>query len=143
MMAKAHDLEVAVHDLAVDLDGNFSAEHGIGKLKRGELARYKSDVEFDLMRKIKAALDPKRHHEPRKGPLMSDLTQTDEIALAKLEPILLRAKVETPVVTSFGTIPERAVLLVRAEDPRRRGRLGRGIRKFPDAWGGKPRAPNP
>ena len=33
-------------------------EHGIGKLKRGELARYKSDVEFDLMRKIKAALDP-------------------------------------------------------------------------------------
>ena len=55
---------------------------------------------------------------------MSDLTQTDEIALAKLEPILLRARVETPVVTSFGTIPERAVLLVRAED--RDGAVGWG-----------------
>ncbi|MEC8204081.1 MAG: mandelate racemase/muconate lactonizing enzyme family protein, partial [Pseudomonadota bacterium] len=55
---------------------------------------------------------------------MSDLTQTDEIALAKLEPILLRAKVETPVVTSFGTIPERAVLLVRVED--RDGAVGWG-----------------
>ena len=32
---------------------------------------------------------------------MSVLTQTDKIALAKLEPILLRAKVETPVVTSL------------------------------------------
>lgn len=66
MMAKAHDLEVAVHDLAVDLDGSFSAEHGIGKLKRGELARYKSDVEFDLMRKIKAALDPNDTMNPGK-----------------------------------------------------------------------------
>ena len=31
--------------------------------------------------------------------MMSDLPQTDAIALAKLEPILLRAKVETPIVT--------------------------------------------
>ena len=66
MMAKAHDLEVAVHDLAVELDGSFSAEHGIGKLKRGELARYKSKVEFDLMRKIKVALDPKNTMNPGK-----------------------------------------------------------------------------
>ena len=61
-----HDLEVAVHDLAVELDGSFSAEHGIGKLKRGELARYKSKVEFDLMRKIKEALDPKNTMNPGK-----------------------------------------------------------------------------
>ena len=66
MMAKAHDLEVAVHDLAIQLDGSFSAEHGIGKLKRGELARYKSKVEFDLMRKIKVALDPKNTMNPGK-----------------------------------------------------------------------------
>ncbi len=58
MMAKAHDLEVAVHDLAVELDGSFSAEHGVGKLKTGELARYKSDVELDLMRTVKSVLDP-------------------------------------------------------------------------------------
>ena len=36
--------------------------------------------------------------------------------IAKVEPLLLRARIETPIVTSFGTIPERAVLLVRVED---------------------------
>ena len=66
MMAKAHDLEVSVHDLAVKLDGSFSAEHGIGKLKRGELARYKSDVEFDLMRKVKDVIDPNGTMNPGK-----------------------------------------------------------------------------
>jgi D-lactate dehydrogenase (cytochrome) len=47
-----------VHDTACALGGSFSAEHGIGQLKRDELARYKSPVEIDLMRRIKAALDP-------------------------------------------------------------------------------------
>lgn len=47
---------------------------------------------------------------------MASLPTTQPFELAKLEPILLRAKVDTPIVTSFGTIPERAVLLVRAED---------------------------
>ncbi len=47
-----------VHDIAADLGGSFSAEHGIGVLKRGELGRYKSAVELDLMRRLKAALDP-------------------------------------------------------------------------------------
>jgi len=58
MLARAHDLETKVHDIAVDLGGSFSAEHGIGKLKTTELARYKSDVELDLMRRVKDALDP-------------------------------------------------------------------------------------
>lgn len=66
MMTKAHDLEVAVHDLAVELDGSFSAEHGIGKLKRGELARYKSDVEFELMQTIKGVIDPNGTMNPGK-----------------------------------------------------------------------------
>jgi FAD/FMN-containing dehydrogenase len=47
-----------VYDLVSELGGSFSAEHGIGQLKREELARYKSDVEVDLMRRIKRALDP-------------------------------------------------------------------------------------
>jgi FAD/FMN-containing dehydrogenase len=38
--------------------GSISAEHGIGALKRDELPRYKTQVELDLMRAIKAALDP-------------------------------------------------------------------------------------
>jgi FAD/FMN-containing dehydrogenase len=51
-------ITTAVHDLVVELDGSFSAEHGIGRAKRAELARRKSPVEMDLMHRIKAALDP-------------------------------------------------------------------------------------
>ncbi|HAA92254.1 MAG TPA: mandelate racemase, partial [Rhodospirillaceae bacterium] len=47
---------------------------------------------------------------------MSKIPQTESIQLARIEPILLRARIETPIVTSFGTISERAVLLVRAAD---------------------------
>jgi len=47
-----------VHDLVVAAGGSISAEHGIGQMKRGELAHYKSAIELDLMRRIKAALDP-------------------------------------------------------------------------------------
>jgi D-lactate dehydrogenase (cytochrome) len=47
-----------VHDSAQAFDGSISAEHGIGALKRDELARYKSPVELNMMRAIKAALDP-------------------------------------------------------------------------------------
>jgi FAD/FMN-containing dehydrogenase len=38
--------------------GSFSAEHGIGQLKRDELRRYKSALELDMMRQIKRAFDP-------------------------------------------------------------------------------------
>ena len=47
-----------VHDAVTAFGGSISAEHGIGALKRDELARYKSPVELNLMRAIKAALDP-------------------------------------------------------------------------------------
>ena len=47
-----------VHDIADALDGSISAEHGIGLLKRDELPRYKPAVALELMRRIKAALDP-------------------------------------------------------------------------------------
>ena len=47
-----------VHDSVVGFGGSISAEHGIGALKRDELAHYKSAVELDMMRAIKAALDP-------------------------------------------------------------------------------------
>ncbi len=47
-----------VHDSVVAFSGSISAEHGIGALKRDELARTKSAVELDMMRAIKAALDP-------------------------------------------------------------------------------------
>ena len=40
------------------LGGSISAEHGIGQLKRDELTRYKAPLELELMRRLKAALDP-------------------------------------------------------------------------------------
>jgi len=51
-------LSALVHDLTMSMSGSFSAEHGIGQLKRDELRRYRSPVELDVMRKIKQALDP-------------------------------------------------------------------------------------
>ncbi|WP_334159057.1 FAD-binding oxidoreductase [Oryzomicrobium sp.] len=47
-----------VHDRVVALEGSISAEHGLGQLKREEIRRYKSAVELDLMRAVKAAIDP-------------------------------------------------------------------------------------
>ncbi|MDQ2694081.1 MAG: FAD-binding oxidoreductase, partial [Pseudomonadota bacterium] len=55
-----------IHDIAVAMGGTFSAEHGIGRLKVGEMGRYKSPVELDLMRRIKAVLDPKGIMNPGK-----------------------------------------------------------------------------
>jgi FAD/FMN-containing dehydrogenase len=48
----------AVHELVAQLGGSISAEHGIGRLKRAELPLVKGAVELDMMRRIKAALDP-------------------------------------------------------------------------------------
>ncbi len=55
-----------VHDLVMSMGGSFSAEHGIGQLKRADLIRYKTDVELDLMRTMKMALDPKNIMNPGK-----------------------------------------------------------------------------
>ena len=38
--------------------GSISAEHGLGRTKVAAAASYKSDVEVDLMRAVKQALDP-------------------------------------------------------------------------------------
>ena len=51
-------VNTVVYDAVVAHGGSISAEHGIGALKRDELARRKSPVALRLMRTIKAALDP-------------------------------------------------------------------------------------
>lgn len=55
-----------VHDIAAAMGGSISAEHGIGRLKRDDLARYKSALEMELMRRLKAALDPTNMMNPGK-----------------------------------------------------------------------------
>lgn len=48
----------AVNDICWSLGGTVSAEHGIGQLHRHELAAQKPAVELEMMRAVKAALDP-------------------------------------------------------------------------------------
>lgn len=57
-MQKAPAIQRAVHDLVAAYGGSFSAEHGVGRLKRDELLRYKSPVAVELMRTLKRAFDP-------------------------------------------------------------------------------------
>jgi FAD/FMN-containing dehydrogenase len=55
-----------VHDLVHELGGSISAEHGLGQLKREEVRRYKSQIEMDLMRAVKLAIDPRGLMNPGK-----------------------------------------------------------------------------
>ncbi|MDZ7843009.1 MAG: FAD-binding oxidoreductase [Gammaproteobacteria bacterium] len=48
----------AVSDLAMSLDGSFSAEHGVGQLRRDMMKRYKSPEALTLMRNLKSMMDP-------------------------------------------------------------------------------------
>ncbi len=53
-----------VYDAVMAHGGSISAEHGIGALKRDELARRKSPVALKLMRAVKQALDPHGRMNP-------------------------------------------------------------------------------
>lgn len=65
-LAEWKRLNRIVHDIVAEMDGSVSAEHGIGRLKIEEMARYKSPVELDLMQRVKAALDPRGLMNPGK-----------------------------------------------------------------------------
>jgi len=57
-LARWEDMNELVHEIVARYNGSISAEHGIGQLKRDLLARAKDPAALDVMRKIKAALDP-------------------------------------------------------------------------------------
>ena len=65
-MARGREVSRVVHDSAAYFGGSNSAEHGLGQYKRDEILRYKSPLEIDLMRRIKAALDPQGIMNPGK-----------------------------------------------------------------------------
>ena len=51
-------LEKEVYQLVKSFNGSISAEHGIGVLKKQDLPFRRSELELDLMRKIKSIFDP-------------------------------------------------------------------------------------
>jgi FAD/FMN-containing dehydrogenase len=57
-LARWHEVNQLVFGIVLRLGGSISAEHGIGVLKRDELPEVKDKVAIELMRAIKAMLDP-------------------------------------------------------------------------------------
>jgi D-lactate dehydrogenase (cytochrome) len=57
-MALEPQVNAAVYEVVARLNGSVSAEHGIGQMKAGLLRQVKDPVALEMMRAIKAALDP-------------------------------------------------------------------------------------
>jgi D-lactate dehydrogenase (cytochrome) len=57
-MSRWHEVNEVVFEIVLRMGGSISAEHGIGVLKRDELPDVKDKVAIELMRGIKAMLDP-------------------------------------------------------------------------------------
>ena len=53
-----HALSELVHEMVMARGGSFSAEHGVGRLKTGDLERWADPARLAMMRAIKATLDP-------------------------------------------------------------------------------------
>ena len=56
--AQRDAIKACVHDIVHDMGGSVSAEHGVGRLKVGDLERYGDPAKLAAMRAVKAALDP-------------------------------------------------------------------------------------
>jgi FAD/FMN-containing dehydrogenase len=65
-LQNAEALTRAVHDIVREFGGSFSAEHGLGQLRRDEANLYKSPIERELMERIKSSFDPHRLMNPGK-----------------------------------------------------------------------------
>jgi FAD/FMN-containing dehydrogenase len=65
-LRRTHDVDADVMALVRAHRGSVSAEHGIGLLKRDWLGHSRSALEIDLMRQLKALLDPRGILNPGK-----------------------------------------------------------------------------
>ena len=66
LLAERPKVNRIVYDIVASLGGSISAEHGLGQLKREEIARHKDALELELMRTLKHALDPQGLMNPGK-----------------------------------------------------------------------------
>ena len=64
--SKKKDLYELLYEKVAKYNGSISAEHGIGQTKRAQLAKVKSSEILDVMRAIKASIDPKNLMNPGK-----------------------------------------------------------------------------
>ena len=55
-----------LYDIVINLNGSFSAEHGIGQLRKNSLLKHKNPVNYNLMKKIKNQFDPNNIMNPGK-----------------------------------------------------------------------------
>ena len=65
-VARWDEFNALVHEIVLAHGGSISAEHGVGRLKRDEIARLKPPVAMRLMRDIKRTLDPNNILNPGK-----------------------------------------------------------------------------
>ena len=65
-LARWDGMNAIVHAIVARMGGSFSAEHGIGRLKRELLAKTKDPAALAIMRAVKAALDPNGVMNPGK-----------------------------------------------------------------------------
>jgi FAD/FMN-containing dehydrogenase len=65
-LARGHEIMDRVNAIVREMDGSFSAEHGIGRLKTGMMAEWRGGAELAAMRAIKHALDPRGLMNPGK-----------------------------------------------------------------------------
>ena len=65
-LARWDEVNEIVHGYTLKANGSISAEHGIGRLKRGMLEKVKDPVAYDIMRALKSTFDPKNILNPGK-----------------------------------------------------------------------------
>ena len=66
LLARREEVNRIVYQQVDAFGGSISAEHGLGQLKREEIARHKAPLELELMRAVKHALDPQGLMNPGK-----------------------------------------------------------------------------
>ena len=64
--AMKNEIKTSIYQITAELDGSFSAEHGIGLAKKQELKDFSSEAEIELMKIIKKSLDPNNIMNPGK-----------------------------------------------------------------------------